>query len=108
MGEQPRNSSTTRCCRPSTELEQKDWDLARQLLRRCGALGLLGVDIPEAYGGVGLDMVSSLIVSERLARSASFGATFGAQANLTILPLLSVRHRARRSSTTCRGCCRRS
>ena len=36
-------------------LEQKDWNVARQLLRRCGELGLLGVDVPEIYGGVGLD-----------------------------------------------------
>src|SRR4051794_5507887 len=32
-------------------LEEKDWGLARTLLRRCGDLGLLGVDAPEAYGG---------------------------------------------------------
>src|SRR2546422_3443069 len=68
-------------------LEQKDWALARDLVKRGGALGLLGVDVPEAYGGVQLDKVASLVVSERLARSASFGATFGAQANLTVLPL---------------------
>ncbi len=68
-------------------LEQKDWTLARQLVRRCGDLGLLGVDVPEAYGGVGLDKVTSLIVSEKLSGAASFGATFGAQANLTVLPL---------------------
>jgi len=68
-------------------LEQKDWALARRLVKRCGELGLLGVDVPEAYGGVQLDKVTSLIVSERLARAASFGATFGAQANLTVLPL---------------------
>jgi alkylation response protein AidB-like acyl-CoA dehydrogenase len=69
-------------------LEEKDWELARSLLRRCGELGLLGVNVPEAYGGVELDKVSSLIVSERIARSASFGATYGAQANLCILPIL--------------------
>ncbi len=69
-------------------LEQKDWDLARALMRRAGALGLLGVNVPESYGGVELDKVASLIVSERVARSASFGATFGAQANLCILPIL--------------------
>jgi alkylation response protein AidB-like acyl-CoA dehydrogenase len=68
-------------------LEQKDWDLSRQLLRRCGELGLLGVDVPEAYGGVGLDKVSSLIVSDRFARAASFHAAMGAQANLTVTPL---------------------
>jgi alkylation response protein AidB-like acyl-CoA dehydrogenase len=69
-------------------LEQKDWELARKLVQRCGELGLLGVDVAEAYGGVQLDKVTSILVSERLARSASFGATFGAQANLTILPLV--------------------
>jgi alkylation response protein AidB-like acyl-CoA dehydrogenase len=69
-------------------LEQKDWTLARQLVQRAGGLGLLGVDAPEAYGGVQLDKVTSMIVSERMARSASFGATFGAQANLTVLPLV--------------------
>jgi alkylation response protein AidB-like acyl-CoA dehydrogenase len=69
-------------------LEQKDWDLARRLVQRGGDLGLLGVDVPEAYGGVGLDKATSLVVSERMARSASFGATFGAQANLTIVPIV--------------------
>jgi len=70
------------------QLEQKDWTLARTLVRRGAALGLLGVDVPEAYGGLALDKVTSLVVSEKLARSASFGAAFGAQANLTVVPLM--------------------
>jgi alkylation response protein AidB-like acyl-CoA dehydrogenase len=70
------------------KLEEKDWALSRTLVRRGGDLGLLGVDVPEAYGGVGLDKVSSLVVSSKLAGSASFGATFGAHANLTIVPLM--------------------
>jgi alkylation response protein AidB-like acyl-CoA dehydrogenase len=70
------------------QLEQKDWGLARDLVRRAGALGLLGVDAPEAYGGVQLDKITSMVVSERMSRSASFGATFGAQANLMVLPLV--------------------
>ncbi len=70
------------------QLETKDWTLARQLVKVAADLGLLGVDVPEAYGGLGLDKVTSLVVSERLARAASFGATFGAHANLTIVPLM--------------------
>jgi alkylation response protein AidB-like acyl-CoA dehydrogenase len=62
-------------------------------VKRGGELGLLGVDVPEAYGGVGLDKVTSLVVSEKMARSASFGATFGAHANLTIVPADAVRQR---------------
>src|SRR5262245_4262012 len=69
-------------------LEEKDWTLARDLVKKGAELGLLGVDVPEAYGGLGLDKVTSLVVSEKLARSASFGATFGAHANLTIVPLM--------------------
>src|SRR5262245_14885512 len=69
-------------------LEQKDWGLARDLVRRAGALGFLGVDAPEEYGGVQLDKITSMVVSERMSRSASFGATFGAQANLMVLPLV--------------------
>src|SRR5215831_3891311 len=70
------------------QLEQHEWGVARNLLKRCGELGLLGVDVPEEYGGLALDKVTSLIVSERMSKSASFGATFGAQANLTVLPLM--------------------
>ena len=68
-------------------LEQKDWALARQLVARCGELGLLGTNVPEAYGGVDLDKIATLIVSEQMARYSSFGGTFGAQANLTVLPI---------------------
>ena len=68
-------------------MEQKDWSVARQLLVRCGELGLLSVDVAEQHGGMQLDKVTSMIVSEHMARSASFATTFGAQANLTILPL---------------------
>jgi alkylation response protein AidB-like acyl-CoA dehydrogenase len=69
------------------ELEAKQWDVARALVRRCGELGLLGVNVSEEYGGVDLDTAASLVVSEQLSRVASFGATFGAQANLCILPI---------------------
>ena len=68
-------------------LEDKDWALARALVARCGELGLLGVDVADTYGGLQLDKVTSIIVSERMSASASFGATFGAHANLMILPL---------------------
>jgi alkylation response protein AidB-like acyl-CoA dehydrogenase len=68
-------------------LEHKEWDVARQLIRRCGELGLLGVDAPEEYGGLDLDKISSIVVAERISRSASFAVTFGGQTNLCILPI---------------------
>lgn len=73
---------------PANErLEQKDWVLQRELVKKCGGLGLFGTNVPETYGGVDLDKISTLVVSEEIATHASFGATFGAQANLTILPI---------------------
>ena len=69
------------------QLETKDWDLARRLLRRCGELGLLGTDVPEEYGGIALDKVSAAIVAGRLGQSGSFSTTFGAQTGLAILPI---------------------
>jgi alkylation response protein AidB-like acyl-CoA dehydrogenase len=68
-------------------MEQKDWTVARRLLQRCGQLGLLSVDVAEEYGGLALDKGTSMVVTEGMARAASFASTFGAQANLTILPL---------------------
>ena len=70
------------------QLETKDWNLARTLVQRAGGLGLLGLSVPEQYGGLDLDKVSALVVSERIARSASLAAAYGAQANLTIIPIV--------------------
>jgi alkylation response protein AidB-like acyl-CoA dehydrogenase len=70
------------------KLEQKDWTLARHLVKRAGELGLLGTDAPEAFGGVELDKVSSIVVGEAMGRAASFATTFGAQTGLAITPLL--------------------
>ena len=68
--------------------EQKDWDLLRQTVRKCADLGLLGADVPESLGGVDLDNVSSLHLSERLGPNSSFATTFAVQVNLATLPLL--------------------
>ena len=69
-------------------LEDKDWELARSLVRRCGELGLLSIAVPEEYGGLDLDKAASLAVVERIGPSASFATTFGGQANLCIIPLV--------------------
>ena len=71
----------------SDELEAKNWDVARQLLRGAGELGLLGTDVPETYGGVQLDTVSAAVIASRFAQSGSFSAAFGAQTGLTIMPI---------------------
>jgi alkylation response protein AidB-like acyl-CoA dehydrogenase len=69
-------------------LERKDWGFVRELVGKCAELGLIGTDVPEEYGGLGLDKVSSLIVSETVGRLASWAVTFGGQTGLSITPLL--------------------
>jgi alkylation response protein AidB-like acyl-CoA dehydrogenase len=71
-----------------TALEDKDWALARRLVARCGELGLLGTDVPERAGGVGLDKVASIVVGEAIGAASSFATTFGAQTGLAIIPIL--------------------
>ena len=68
-------------------LEAKDWALSRELVTRGAELGIMGADVAEEYGGLALDKVSSVVISEQISKSASFAATFGAHANLVILPL---------------------
>src|SRR5437867_6619206 len=70
------------------QLETKDWGLARALVRRAGELGLLGISVPEEYGGLDLDKVSALVVSERTAPAASLGAACGAPATHCIIPIV--------------------
>ena len=69
-------------------LEAKDWAFVRELVVKCADLGLIGTDVPEEFGGIGLDKVSSLIVSEAVGRLASWAVTFGGQTGLSITPLL--------------------
>ena len=52
-----------------TELEKLDYKLTVELLRKAGELGLLGADVPEGFGGLGLDKVSSTLISEKLAKA---------------------------------------
>ncbi len=70
------------------ELESKDWGLARALVTQAAELGLLATDVPDEFGGLDLDKVSSVVVGEAVGRCASFATTFGAQTGLAITPIL--------------------
>src|SRR6478672_3831564 len=50
------------------KLEHKEFAINRELLRKAGELGLSGVDVPEQYGGMQLDKVTSAIIADRIAK----------------------------------------
>src|SRR5262245_12761651 len=70
------------------KIEHKDWGVTVNLLKRCGELGLLGIEVPEEYGGENLDKVSSMIVAEKLARVASFAVSYGGHSGIGTLPIV--------------------
>jgi alkylation response protein AidB-like acyl-CoA dehydrogenase len=70
------------------QIYAKDWKLTRELLLKAGELDLLRVDIPEAYGGLGLDKVSSAYVGEQIGIIPSFAGSLGAHTTIGTLPIV--------------------
>jgi alkylation response protein AidB-like acyl-CoA dehydrogenase len=71
-----------------SEIEAKDFAVTRALLREAGDLGLLGVDVPEQYGGLELGKVTSAIIADHIAISGSFSVSFSAHCGIGTLPLV--------------------
>jgi alkylation response protein AidB-like acyl-CoA dehydrogenase len=69
------------------DIEEKKPGLLRELLKKAAELGLCAIDVPQKYGGLELDKISSIIVAEKMARNGSWAATMGAQAGIGILPI---------------------
>src|SRR5256885_16954539 len=60
------------------EIEAKKPGLMRDILQKAGAVGLLGHDVPEEFGGLGGDKTSSSLITEAGSRLGSFAVRFGA------------------------------
>jgi alkylation response protein AidB-like acyl-CoA dehydrogenase len=69
-------------------LYEHDWPLTRELLRKASELDLLRLEIPPAYGGLGLDLISASYVGEQIAMNPSFGGSLGAHTSIGTLPLV--------------------
>jgi len=70
------------------KIETKDADLIRGLMQKAGELGLCGTDVPEAYGGLGLDKISTALVTEAIGAAFSFATTHGAHTGIGTLPIV--------------------
>ncbi|UTE77121.1 MULTISPECIES: acyl-CoA dehydrogenase family protein [unclassified Rossellomorea] len=69
-------------------LENHEFDHSVRLLKEAGDLGLLGADVPEEYGGLGLDKVSSALIAEKMSRAGGFSISHGAHVGIGSLPIV--------------------
>jgi alkylation response protein AidB-like acyl-CoA dehydrogenase len=74
---------------PNVEkIEHKDFSVSRALLKKAGELGLSGVEIPEAYGGLEMDKVTAAVIADHIAKYAGFATTWGAHSGIGLLPIV--------------------
>lgn len=67
-------------------LERHDFHQATALFRKAGELGLLGADVPEKYGGIGLDQLSSAVITEKFSTAEGFAVAHNIHVGVGTLP----------------------
>src|SRR5579872_957710 len=72
----------------AAEIEAKNFAVTRALLRKAGELGLLSADVPEQYGGMEMDKVTSALIAENISQLASFSVAFSAHCGIGTLPIV--------------------
>ncbi|CAA7601633.1 Acyl-CoA dehydrogenase/oxidase C-terminal [Acididesulfobacillus acetoxydans] len=70
------------------ELEEKKEGVITSLLRQAGDLGLLGLEVPEEFGGLSLDKYSTVVVGEEVPRGGSFAVAYAAHTGIGTLPIV--------------------
>lgn len=70
------------------QLENHEFEQSVKLLKKAGELGLLSADIPEEYGGLALDKISSSLITEKFARAGGFSISHGAHVGIGSLPIV--------------------
>src|ERR1700690_1635958 len=78
------------------DIEAKKPGLMRELLEKAGAVGLLGHDVPEAYGGLDGDKSRSSLIAESVAMQGSFAVSFGAHVGIGTMPIVLFGTKAQR------------
>jgi|TARA_R110002050_G_scaffold27596_7_gene71620 alkylation response protein AidB-like acyl-CoA dehydrogenase len=68
--------------------EAKDYALTEEVMRKAGELGFLGVSVPEAYGGMGMGFVSTMLTCDYISSgTGSFSTAFGAHTGIGTMPI---------------------
>jgi len=71
------------------QFEKKDYALTESVMRKAGELGLLGVAVPEAYGGLGMGFIATMLVCDYISgATGSIATAFGAHTGIGIMPIV--------------------
>ena len=70
------------------QIEAKNFAVTKPLLQKAGELGLMGVDVPEEYGGLEMGKVTSAVIAESISKLASFSVAFSAHVGIGTLPIV--------------------
>lgn len=75
--------------KPNIEkIEKQEEGLMPSLMEKAGELGLLGVAIPEEYGGLGMSFNTSMLIADEIGATGSFSTAYGAHTGIGTLPIL--------------------
>jgi len=75
----------------------KNPDLVPSIFKKAGELGLLGISVPEEYGGMGMSFNSSMLIADIIGAAGSFSTTYGAHTGIGTLPILYYGTEAQKS-----------
>ena len=68
--------------------ENKDYALTESLMKKAGEMGFLGIAVPEAYGGLGMGFVDTVLVCDYISgATGSFSTAFGAHTGIGTMPI---------------------
>jgi Acyl-CoA dehydrogenases len=70
------------------EMEEQAEGVVREFMRQAGELGLLGLEIPEEFGGMSMDKASTVVVGEEVPRGGSFAVAYAAHTGIGTLPIV--------------------
>ncbi|PIB34507.1 acyl-CoA dehydrogenase [Reichenbachiella sp. 5M10] len=70
------------------KIEKQEGNIVPDLMTKAGELGLLGVSIPEEYGGLGMNFNTSMLIADIIGETGSFSTTYGAHTGIGTLPIL--------------------
>jgi butyryl-CoA dehydrogenase len=88
IGQTTEEFATNEILPQAEKIEHKDFSITRALLKKAGDLGLSGVEIPEAYGGLDMDKVTAAVIADHIAKYAGFATTWGGHSGIGTLPIV--------------------